>query len=443
MSRVIIVGGGAAGMMAAISAAKKRNQVLLLEQNEKLGKKLFITGKGRCNVTNACDLDKLFENVVSNPKFLYSAFNTFGNRQMMQFIEAVGCPLKTERGERVFPVSDHSSDIIAALQRILKKEKVEVRLNAKVVNIIIEAADCPESENAGVSEMAAIPAEECAGQRKNYKKGSAARILGVCTSDGQKEYADAVILATGGLSYPSTGSTGDGHRMAKNVGHKIKQCAPSLVPFETEEKWCRDLQGLSLKNVSLAMYDGKKKVYQGFGEMLFTHFGVSGPLALSASSFYGKCKKKEEVGLELDLKPALSEEQLDKRILRDFEENINRQFKNSVNGLFPAKLVPVMIQLSGIAPEKKVNEITREERRTFVRLIKHLVFHVSNTRGFDEAIITQGGVSVKEVNPSTMESKLIKGLYMAGELLDLDALTGGFNLQIAWSTGYLAGYSII
>ncbi|MDE6663512.1 MAG: NAD(P)/FAD-dependent oxidoreductase [Lachnospiraceae bacterium] len=408
MSKVIVVGAGAAGMMAAISAARQRHQVLLIEKNEKLGKKLFITGKGRCNLTNACDSDKLFENVVSNPKFLYSAFRAFDNRQVMLLIEDAGCPLKIERGERVFPVSDKSSDVIAALQRTLKKENVEVRLNTKVTKLLFEED----------------------------------RVCGVCTKDGRTEYADAVILATGGLSYPLTGSTGDGHRMAKEAGHKIKPCVPSLVPFETAEDWCRMLQGLSLKNVNLTMYDAGKKVYQGFGEMLFTHFGVSGPLVLSASSFYGKCKHKDEVTLELDLKPALSEEQLDKRILRDFEENQNRQFKNSVNGLFPAKLVPVMIQLSGISPDKKVNEITREERRTFVRKIKHLALHVSAVRGFEEAIITQGGVSVKEVNPSTMESKLVKRLYMVGEMLDLDALTGGFNLQIAWSTGYLAGSSL-
>lgn len=395
-------------MMAAISAARQRHQVLLIEKNEKLGKKLFITGKGRCNLTNACDVDKLFENVVSNPKFLYSAFYAFDNRQVMQLIEEAGCPLKIERGERVFPASDKSSDIIAALQRILKKENVEVRLNTKVTKLLFEED----------------------------------RVCGVYTKEGRSEYADGVILATGGLSYPLTGSTGDGHRMAKESGHKIKSCVPSLVPFETAEDWCRMLQGLSLKNVNLTMYDAGKKVYQGFGEMLFTHFGVSGPLVLSASSFYGKCKHKDEVTLELDLKPALLEEQLDKRVLRDFEENQNRQFKNSVNGLFPAKLVPVMIQLSGISPDKKVNEITREERQTFVRQIKHLTIHVSAVRGFEEAIITQGGVSVKEINPSTMESKLVKGLYMAGEMLDLDALTGGFNLQIAWSTGYLAGSSL-
>lgn len=425
MSKVIVVGAGAAGMMAAISAAGQRHQVLLIEKNEKLGKKLFITGKGRCNLTNACDVDKLFENVVSNPKFLYSAFRAFDNRQMMRLIEEAGCPLKIERGERVFPLSDKSSDVIAALQRILKKENVEVRLNTKVTKLLLEEDE--KNNNISLSGK----------DDKNH-----ARVCGVCTKDGRSEYADAVILATGGLSYPLTGSTGDGHRMAKETGHKIKSCVPSLVPFETAEDWCRMLQGLALKNVNLTMYDAGKKVYQGFGEMLFTHFGVSGPLVLSASSFYGRCKHKDEVTLELDLKPALSEEQLDKRILRDFEENQNRQFKNSVNGLFPAKLVPVMIQLSGISPDKKVNEITREERRTFVHKIKHLTLHVSAVRGFEEAIITQGGVSVKEINPSTMESKLVKGLYMVGEMLDLDALTGGFNLQIAWSTGFLAGSSL-
>lgn len=405
MSRIIVVGGGAAGMIAAVSAAGQNHQVLLLEQNEKLGKKLFITGKGRCNLTNDCEMDKLFENVVSNPKFLYSAFRTFDNRQIMKLVEDAGCPLKTERGGRVFPVSDHSSDIIAAMKHTLKKEHVEIRLNTKVDKLIIE------------EDM----------------------VRGVCLSDGRTESADAVILATGGLSYPSTGSTGDGYRMAKAAGHKVSLCTPSLVPFETEEGWCADLQGLSLKNVNLIMYDGSKKVYQDFGELLFTHFGVSGPLILTASCYYGRCKKKEAVTLELDLKPALSEEQLDRRMLRDFEENLNRQFKNALNGLFPSKLIPVMIRLSGITPEKKVNEITREERKAFVRLIKHLTLHVAGTRGFAEAIITQGGVNVKEVNPSTMESKLVKGLYFAGEMLDLDAVTGGFNLQIAWSTGYLAG----
>lgn len=425
MSRVIVTGGGAAGMIAAIGAAEQGHQVLLLEQNEKLGKKLFITGKGRCNVTNACGMDKLFENVISNPKFLYSAFYGFDNRKMMALLEEAGCPLKTERGERVFPASDHSSDIIAAMQRLLKKNRVEVRLHTKVQRLLIKPLLTePAVETQTADGM--LPMHVC----------------GVCLADGTKEKADAVVLATGGLSYPSTGSTGDGHRMAEEVGHTGKNCVPALVPLEVSEDWCQSLQGLSLKNVSLTMFEGKKKRYDGFGEMLFTHFGVSGPLVLSASSFYGKCRKKEEVFLEIDLKPALSEEQLDKRLLRDFEENQNKQFKNALNGLFPAKLVPVMIELSGIAPEKKVNEITREERKKLLELTKHLRLRVTGTRGLTEAVITQGGISVKEVNPSTMESKLVKGLYFAGEMLDVDALTGGFNLQIAWSTGHLAGISI-
>lgn len=408
MSRVIVVGGGAAGMMAAISAAEQGHQVLLLEQNEKTGKKLFITGKGRCNVTNACDKDKLFEAVVSNPKFLYSAFNGFDNRQLMTMLEEAGCPLKIERGERVFPVSDHSSDILAAFQRMLRKKRVEVSLHTKVQGLLTESFS----------------------------------IRGVRLADGTEERADAVILATGGYSYPSTGSTGDGHRMAEEAGHTVKNCVPALVSLTVSEDWCKQLQGLSLKNIALTMLDGKKKRYEGFGEMLFTHFGVSGPLILSASSFYGRCKSKEAVLLELDLKPALSEEQLDKRILRDFEDNQNKQFKNSLDGLYPSKLVPVMTELSGIAPEKKVHEITREERKGLVELTKHFPLRVTGTGDWTEAVITQGGIIVKEVNPSTMESKLVKGLYFAGEILDVDALTGGFNLQIAWSTGYLAGRSI-
>lgn len=414
MSRVVVVGGGAAGMMAAVSAACKGHETLLLEQNEKLGKKLFITGKGRCNVTNACEADKFFENIVSNPKFLYSAFYGFDNRQMMALLEEAGCRLKIERGERVFPVSDHSSDIIAVLQRILKKRNVEICLQMKVSELLIE---------------------------ENTSEGSK-QVCGVLLENGRKERSDAVILATGGLSYPLTGSTGDGLRLAEIVGHKIKDCVPSLVPFNVSEEWCTRLQGLSLKNVNLIMKDGNKEVYRGFGEMLFTHFGISGPLVLSASSFYAGCKSKDNIICELDLKPALSEEQLEKRVLRDFEENQNRQFKNALNGLMPSKLVPVMIELSEISPEKKVNEVTRAERKNLVHLMKHLALHISGTRGFDEAIITQGGVSVKEVNPSTMESRLVKGLYFAGEILDLDALTGGFNLQIAWSTGHLAGESI-
>ena len=437
MSRVIVVGGGPAGMIAAVTAAQCGQQTLLLEQNEKLGKKLFITGKGRCNVTNVCEIDKLFENTVTNAKFLYSAFYDFDNRQMMELLEEAGCPLKIERGERVFPVSDHSSDIIAALQRILRKNQVEISLRTKVEMLLTE--EIPQESTAPFCDR------DLKGGSKDGGKLVEKRVRGVRLADGTQICAEAVILATGGLSYPTTGSTGDGMHMAEAAGHMIKKCLPALVPFETAERWCADLQGLSLKNVRLTMRCGQKEYYQGFGEMLFTHFGVSGPLILSASSFYGKCLEKADqtgVILELDLKPALSEEQLDKRILRDFEENRNRQFKNALGGLFPVKLVPVMILLSGIAPEKKVHEITKEERKKLVYQIKHLSLHITGTRGFAEAVITQGGVSVKEVNPSTMESKKIKGLYFAGELLDLDALTGGFNLQIAWSTGHLAGSSI-
>lgn len=407
MSKVIVIGGGAAGMMAAVSAAANHNQTVLLEKNEKLGKKLFITGKGRCNLTNDCDNDKLFENVVTNPKFLYSAFSFFDNKKLMRLIEDAGCPLKTERGGRVFPASDKSSDVIAALKRLLEKERVEVRLNTKAEGLIIDWNE--------------------------------RRVKGVRMAEGKNEYADAVILAAGGLSYPATGSDGDGYRFAKEAGHKIISCVPALSPFETEQDFCGDLQGLSLKNAALTMYDKDKKVYSGVGEMLFTHFGLSGPLALSAGSFYHKCRNKDKVRLEIDLKPALTQEKLDARILRDFSENSNRQFKNALNGLFPARLIPVMIELSGIEPEKKVNGITKEERLNFVYIIKHLTLEVRGLRGFDEAIITQGGVDVKEINPSTMESRLAGGLYMAGEMLNVDALTGGFNLQIAWSTGYLAG----
>lgn len=441
MSRVVIVGGGVAGMMAAVGAAGQGHQVLLLEQNEKLGKKLFITGKGRCNVTNACGTDKLFENVVSNPKFLYSAFYGFDNKRVMAMLEEAGCPLKTERGERVFPVSDHSSDVLAALQRILKQNRVEVRLRTKAETLLTKPRPVREERIRNGTAAEALADGKTAAGAKTLG-GPASCVCGVRLADGTEEYADAVILATGGLSYPSTGSTGDGYRMAEETGHTVRSCKPALVSLRVREDWCKALQGLSLKNVNLVMSDGKKKVYEGFGEMLFTHLGVSGPLVLSASSFYGRCRKKEEVHLELDLKPALSEEQLDKRILRDFEENRNKQFKNSLNSLYPSKLVPVMIELSDIAPEKKVHEITKAERKSLVELTKRLTLHVTGTGDWSEAVITQGGISVKEVNPSTMESKLLSGLYFAGEVLDVDALTGGFNLQIAWSTGYLAGESV-
>ena len=416
MSNVIVVGGGAAGMMAAIAAAKCGHNVTLLEKNEKLGKKLFITGKGRCNVTNGADMDVLFQNVCTNEKFLYSAFYSFDNTQVCDLIEQAGCPLKTERGDRVFPVSDHSSDVIAALQRELHKYHVDIHLHTEVKKILTKESD----DNI------------C--------------FYGVECTDHKKLTADACIICTGGCSYAATGSTGDGYRFAEETGHKVTERRPALVPLEIRESWCKALMGLSLKNVEIRMQCGKKTWYEGFGEMLFTHFGVSGPLILSASSFYSKniSKRKgdDEVKLFLDLKPALTPEQLDKRLLRDFEEAKNKQFKNALDHLFPAKLIPVMIELPRISPEKKVNEISREERKAFGSLIKELPMTVTGTRSFAEAIITQGGISVKDINPSTMESRLVKHLYFAGEVLDLDAMTGGFNLQIAWSTGHLAGDSI-
>lgn len=409
MKRVIVIGGGPAGMMAAVAAARAGGSVCLIEKNEKLGKKLFITGKGRCNVTNAGDMDTLFANVCTNRKFLYSAFYGFDNTAVMNFLEQAGCKLKTERGDRVFPVSDHSSDVIAALQRELKRCNVEILLNTKTDDILTV----------------------------DEKEGEAGRFAGVRISGGRVMCGDKGIICTGGMSYPATGSTGDGYCFAKAAGHRLAELKPALVPLRVEEGWCRQLMGLSLRNVSLRLLCGGRKVYEGFGEMLFTHFGVSGPLALTASSFY----KGDSGTLLLDLKPALDEQQLDKRLLRDFEENRNKQFKNALGALFPAKLIPVMVSLSGIDPEKKINEVTAGERRAFAGLIKKLPFTVTGTGGFEEAIITRGGVSVGDVNPSTMESRKVKGLYFAGEVLDLDALTGGFNLQIAWSTGHLAGKS--
>ncbi len=407
-NKCIVIGGGAAGMMAALAAANESWQVELLEKNEKLGKKIYITGKGRCNVTNDCEPEVFFANVVSNPKFLYSAYYTFDNTQVMQLLEENGCPLKIERGNRVFPVSDHSSDIIRTLQNALQKKKVKISFHTEVKSLIVKD---------GV-------------------------VCGVELTDGRKLEADAVVVATGGISYPSTGSTGDGYRFAKENGHRVTDIKPALVPFTVKESWPLSLQGLALKNVNVVLKDGKKEIYQGFGEMLFTHFGISGPLILSASSYYDKQYFGKEVQLYLDLKPALTKEQLDKRILRDFEERQNKQLKNALDGLLPAKMIPVIIQLTQIPAEKYVHDITKEERQLIVELLKNLPITVTGTRPFTEAIITQGGVHVKDVNPSTMESKLIKDLYFAGEVLDLDALTGGFNLQVAWSTGYLAGNSI-
>lgn len=407
MKKVIVIGGGAAGMMAACMAAVEGAHVTLLEKNEKTGKKIYITGKGRCNLTNACQREEFLENVITNPKFLYSAFAQLDNQAVMNFFEKAGCRLKTERGDRVFPVSDHSSDVIAALNGELKKNRVQVMLHTEVSELLLE-------------------------------EGS---IKGVLLSDGKKLHADAVIITTGGRSYESTGSTGDGYRFAKQAGHTIKDLRPSLVPFVVKEEWCKKLQGLSLKNVAVTLKKEKKKIYEGFGEMLFTHFGVSGPLILSASSFYTAKYNGQEALLTIDLKPAMDREQLDKRILRDFEENAGKQFKNALDKLLPAKLIPVMVELSGIDPHKKTNEVTKKERSRLLELFKELKLTVNGCRGYGEAIITGGGVNVKEIDPKTMGSRLVNGLYFAGEVMDVDALTGGFNLQIAWSTGALAGKS--
>lgn len=409
MSKVLVVGGGAAGMFASVWAARSGHEVLLFEKNDRLGRKLFITGKGRCNITNACeDIETLFSSVISNSKFLYSGFYGFTNQDAIAFFEELGVRTKVERGDRVFPESDHSSDVIRALEREMEHQGVQVYLKSPVKRLQIEAG----------------------------------KVIGIVLQSGQKIAGDACIVATGGLSYPITGSTGDGFEFAKKAGHKVTECLPSLVPMEAEESWVSELMGLSLRNVTVQIYDGKKKLYDDFGEMLFTHYGVSGPLVLSASSYIGKKLKDHPLKMVIDLKPALSREQLDKRVLRDFDANQNRQFHNAVGGLFPAKLVPVIIKLSGIAPDKKVNVISKEERAHLVDLIKHLELTLTDLRDYNEAIITKGGVKVKEIDPGTMESKLVSGLYFVGEVLDLDALTGGFNLQIAWSTAYAAGNNI-
>ena len=407
--KIVIIGGGPAGMMAAITAAKAGADVVLLEKNEKTGKKLFITGKGRCNVTNACDTENLFANVMEHSKFLYSAVYGYDNQAVMQFFEEAGCHLKTERGQRVFPESDHSSDILRALDREMQKAGVKIRLNSEVEEVLTD----------------------------NEKK----QILGVRLHNREKIMADRLIIATGGISYVLTGSTGDGYRFAREAGHSVTKLSPALVPFNIEEDWCKQLQGLSLRNVEATIEVEGRNIYSDFGEMLFTHYGVSGPLMLSGSSYYVHKAGNRPAKLYIDLKPALTQEQLDKRILREFDANRNKQFKNAIATLFPAKMQNIMPMLAQIDPEKKVNEITKEERERFLHTIKHLELTITGVRDYNEAIITKGGVKLSEINPSTMESKIIKGLYFAGEVLDLDALTGGYNLQIAWSTGHLAGES--
>lgn len=407
MSNVIVIGGGAAGMMAAIGASMAGHKVSLYEKNEKLGKKIYITGKGRCNVTNACETEELFQKIVTNSKFMYSAIYTYDNNMVQAFFEENGCPLKIERGNRVFPVSDKSYDVINALEYKMKELGVDIYLNRPVSDIIVV-------DN---------------------------QVKGVVIAD-KKIMSDSVIIATGGYSYPTTGSTGEGHTMAKKAGHKITKCVPALVPFNTKEEWVKELQGLSLRNVNVNILDNGKSIYEDFGELLFTHFGVSGPTVLSASSYVIDIIRTRELELVIDLKPALTEQVLDERILRDFEENKNRKFSNSLDKLLPKSIIPVIIERSGIDADKKVNEIKKEERKNLVKLIKHFNLTLTGLRGFNEAIITHGGVEVKEVDPGTMESKLIKNLHFAGEILDVDAVTGGYNLQIAWSTGFLAGCSV-
>lgn len=407
MSSVIVIGGGAAGMMAAYSAAIAGHDVVLLEKNEKLGKKIYITGKGRCNFTNASDMETILQNIVSHPKFMYSALYTFSNDSVMDFFESNGMPYKVERGNRVFPVSDHSSDVIRTMEKALKNNGVDIRLHTRVKKLLI-------------------------------KDGKA---VGVELSDHRKIKSDNVIVATGGMSYQTTGSTGDGYGFARETGHQISQLRPALVPLETMESYIPRMQGLSLKNVRLSVYlDGKKK-YDEFGEMMFTHFGVTGPLILFASSVLSRFLPGK-LKAYIDLKPALSKQQLDERLLRIFKEHPKIHIKNVYQQLLPSKMIPVMLELVAIDGQKSVCEFTKREREKIIQLLKEFPFTVVDTRSFKEAIITQGGVDVRQIDPSTMESKNVKNLYFAGEVLDVDGYTGGYNLQIAWSTGYLAGISL-
>ena len=404
MKKVIVIGGGASGIMAAIKAAQRGHEVLLIERNEKLGKKLFITGKGRCNVTTNKEIEEIIKNIPGNGNFMYSALYSFTNNDLMKMIEDKGVKLKVERGDRVFPESDKSSDIIRCFEKYLLENNVELMFNSRVKEIITH-------EN---------------------------KILGVKTHDSRIINCDVVILATGGKSYPITGSSGDGYDFTRKLGHSIIELKPSLVPLISKENWVKDLMGLSLKNVELKVIRNNKVVYTDFGEMLFTHFGISGPIVLSGSRSVINCLPGE-VEISIDLKPALDFNELDRRILKDFEKNINKQHKNALNELLPQKLIPIMIKLTEIDPDKVVNVISKEERYKLVKLIKEFKVTIIGTRPIDEAIITRGGVCIKEVDPSTMESKLVKGLYIVGELLDVDGITGGFNLQIAFSTGYCAG----
>lgn len=412
--KVVVVGGGPAGIMAAISAASNGVNVVLLEKNSSLGKKLLITGKGRCNITSSIDISDFIKNIPGNGRFLYSAFQNYTNEDIINLMENNGVKVKEERGNRIFPVSDSAQSVLDAFIKELKKYKnIEIRTNVKVKKILIDDAGFVE---------------------------------GVSLENGEKILGGKVILATGGKSYPLTGSNGEGYEMAKSLGHTIENIRGSLVPL-TAEKLCQRMQGLSLRNVKMTLKDEEtqKKIYDDFGEMLFTHFGVSGPTILSSSSHLLRYKdveaklKSGKISLYIDLKPALAPEELDKRILRDFEEIKNKEFKNSLDKLLPKKMIDVVIDLSGIDPYKKVNEITKEERTKLVNLLKNFKIIITGFRPVEEAIVTAGGISIKEINPKTMESKLVNGLFFAGEIIDVDAYTGGFNLQIAYSTGYTAG----
>lgn len=403
--KVVVIGGGPAGIMAAGKAAELGNDVTLIEKNDRLGKKILISGKGRCNITNNTDIEGLIENTPGNGNFLYSAFYTFSNTDLLQFLHKYGLETKVERGGRVFPVSDRAKDVVDTLAKYLRDNKVNLQLDSQVTEILTDSG----------------------------------AVKGVMLNNGRKYECSSVVLSTGGASYPGTGSTGDGFRIARKLGHEIIKLKPSLVPLVVTEKWIGELQGLSLKNVSATLINEKgKKVYQDFGEMIFTHYGVSGPIILSSSRHILDYDFKG-VSLVIDLKPALTEEKLDERIQRDFEKFSRKQFKNSLDELLPQKIIPVIIKLSDISPDKFVNQITKEERRNLVRVLKNFKLTIVGARPIDEAIVTAGGISTNEINPSTMESKLIKGLFIAGEVIDVDAYTGGFNLTIAFSTGYLAG----
>lgn len=408
MEQVIVIGGGAAGMIAAGTAASFGKKVLLLEKNEKLGKKIFITGKGRCNITNTGDIEELLEHITKNKNFMYSAFYTFSNEEIINLLHRYGVPTKVERGNRVFPCSDKSSDVIKALTEYMNSNHVEIRLHTEVKDILIDKH----------------------------------QIKGVILKDNKKLFCDKLIVATGGLSYPTTGSTGDGYRFAQKSGHHIVPLKPALVPLETEERWVKDLQGLSLKNVSLHIFKNNKKIHEEFGEMLFTHFGISGPIVLSTSNYIAKHLNNSKLTATINLKPALEESILDKRIQRDFEKYSKKQLKNALEDLLPSKLIPIIIKLSEIPEDKHVNQISKEERKKLLETITSLPLTIRGTRPIAEAIITSGGIDVKEINPSTMESKYVSGLFFAGEILDVEGLTGGYNLQIAFSTGYLAGINL-